>query len=132
MARRISWCVMGILDDSKNSYRKSSFKLTFGIEAIILVEVSLSSLRREPFDDKSNDESCKLDFDCLDEDREYALQRMNRQKMTKYHDQRVKLKRFNNGDLVLCRVIEAMKDPMQGKLNPTWEDPYKIIKYSKR
>ena len=75
---------------------ESLFKLTFGIEAVILVEVSLSSLRREPFDDKTNIESCKLDLDCLDVDREDALWRMNKQKMTKYHYQRVKLKRFNN------------------------------------
>lgn len=77
------------------------------------MEVSLSSLRRETFNEKTNKESCWLDLDCLDEVREEALQRMTKykQKMKKYHDQRVKLKRFNLGDLVLCRVIEATKDP---------------------
>ena len=42
-----------------------------------------------------------------------------KQKMKKYHNQRVKLRRFNLGELVLCRVIEATKDPAQGILNLT-------------
>ena len=52
-----------------------------------------------------------LDLDCLDKVKDDALRRMMRykQKMTKYHDQRVKLRRFNPRDLVLRRVIEAKK-----------------------
>ena len=85
------------------------------------MEVSLSSLRREPFDEKTNDESRRLDLDCLDEVREDALWRVTKykQKMIRYHDQRVKFKRFNIGDLVLHGVTESTKDPTQGKLNPT-------------
>ena len=73
MTRRTPWCVVGILDDSKNSIGETPFKLAFGIKALILVEVSLSSLNREPFDEKTNDESRRLDLDCLDEVREDAL-----------------------------------------------------------
>ena len=95
------------------------------------MEVGLSSLRKEPFDVETNEESCKLDLDFLDEVREDALQWMTKykQKMTNYHDQRVKLRRINLGDLVLRKVIEATKDPTQGKLNPTWEGPHKISEY---
>ena len=91
---------------------ETPFKLTFGIEVVIPMDVSLSNLRREPFDDETNDKSHKLDLDCFDEVREDALWRMtkHKQKMTKYHDQRVKLKRFNHGDKVLHRVTEATKD----------------------
>lgn len=97
------------------------FKLNFVIEATIPVEISLSSLRRETFNEKTNEVSHWLDLVCLDEVREEALQRMMKykQKMKKYHNQRVKLRRFNLGDLVLCRVIEATKDPAQGILNLT-------------
>lgn len=49
--------------------------------------------------------------------------------MTKYPDQRVKLKRINPGDLVLHKVTKATKNLAQGKLNPTREGPYKIINY---
>ena len=87
--------------------------LAFGTEAVIPVEVSLSSLRREPFDEKTNHKIRRLDFDYLDKIKDDALQRMMRykQKMTKYHDQRVKLRRFNPGDLMLHRITEATKDP---------------------
>ena len=52
---------------------ETPFKLAFGTKALVPVEVSLSSLRREPFDEKTNDESRRLDLDCLDEVREDAL-----------------------------------------------------------
>ena len=98
------------------------------------MEVSLSSFRREPFDEKINNEICKLDLYCLDEVREYALLTMTKymHKITKYHDQRVKLRWFDLGDLVLHRVIEATEDLTRGKYNPTWEGPYKIVRYSRR
>ena len=97
---------------AKTPIGETPFKLTFGIEIVIPVEVSLSNLKREPFDDKTNDKSHRLDLDFFDEVREDALWRMtkHKQKMTKYHDQRVKLKRFNHGDIVLHRVTEATKD----------------------
>lgn len=41
------------------------------------------------------------------------------EKMTKYYDQRVKLKRFELEDLVLRKVSQATKDLAQGKLGPT-------------
>ena len=51
---------------------ETPFKLAFGIEAIIPVEVGMPSLRRTCFDEHSNDEGLKLALDCLLEVREYA------------------------------------------------------------
>ena len=55
-----------------------------------------------------------------------------RQKMAKYYNRRVKLRRLEIGDLVLRKVSIATKDPNQGKLGPTWEGPYKVVHYSRR
>ena len=44
--------------------------------------------------------------------------------MANYYNKRVKLRRLNIGDLVLCKVTPATRDSAQGKLNPTWEGPY--------
>ena len=52
-------------------------------------------------------------------------------KMSKYYNKRVKLRRLNIGDLVLRKVTLATKDPTQGKLSPTWEEPYKVTHYSR-
>ena len=63
----------------------------------------MTSLKREFFDEQNNDEQLRLNLDCLDEVREQASQRMNKyqQRIAEYYNQRVKLKRFNIGDLVL-------------------------------
>ena len=79
------------------------FNLTYGTEAIIPVEVGLTGLKREFFNEHSNNDQLKLNLDCLDKVRDQASQRMTKyqQKMAKYYNQKVKLKRFHNGDLIL-------------------------------
>ena len=93
----------------------------YGTEAVIPVEIGLTSLKKEFFDEHSNNNQLKLNLDCLDKVRYPASQRMAKyqQKMAKYYNQRVKLKRFNIGDLVLRKVMPATKDLAQGKLGPT-------------
>ncbi|XP_065624014.1 G-type lectin S-receptor-like serine/threonine-protein kinase RKS1 [Quercus suber] len=52
--------------------------------------------------------------------------------MAKYYNQKVKLKRFNIGDLVLRKVTPVTKDPAQGKLGATWEGTYNVVHYSRQ
>ena len=82
------------------------FNLTYYTEVVIPIEIGLTSLRREFFDEQSNDDQLKLNLDCLDEVRGQASQRMIKyqKKMAEYYNQRVKLKRFNIGDFVLRKV----------------------------
>ena len=54
------------------------FNLTYGTEAVIPVEVGITSLRREFFDEQSNDDQLKLSQDYLDEVRDRASQRMTK------------------------------------------------------
>ena len=95
----------------------------YGTKAVIPVEVGLTSLRREFFDEQSNDDQLKQNLDCLDEVRDQASQRMAKyqQKIVEYYNRRVKLKRFNIRDLILRKVTPTTKDPTQGKIGPTWE-----------
>ena len=51
---------------------ETPFILTYGTETIILVEVELTSLRREFFDEQSNDDQLKKNLDFLDEVRDQA------------------------------------------------------------
>ena len=64
------------------------FNLTYGTEVVMLVKVGLTSLRREFFDEQSNDDQLKLNLDCLDEVRDHASQRMTKyqQKMAEYYN----------------------------------------------
>ena len=82
---------------------ETPFNLTYGTEAVIPVEIGLTSLKKEFFDEHSNDNQLKLNLDCLDEVRDQASQKMAKyqQKMAEHYNQRVKFKRFNIEDLVL-------------------------------
>ena len=55
---------------------ETPFNLTYGTEAVIPVEVGLISLRREFFDEQSNNDQLKQNLDFLDEVREHAAQKM--------------------------------------------------------
>ena len=88
------------------------FNLTYGTEAVILVEVGVTSIRREFFNEETNNEQLRTNLDCLDEIRDDVCKRMARyqQKMSGYYNQRVKIRRFNIGELVLRKVTLAMKN----------------------
>ena len=51
--------------------------------------------------------------------------------MAKYYNKKVKVRRFNTGDIVLRKVSQATKDLSQGKLRPAWEGPYEVIRHSR-
>ena len=55
---------------------ETPFNLSYDIEAVILVEIGLTSPRTELFDEHSNNDQLKLNLDYLDEVRDYASQRM--------------------------------------------------------
>ena len=55
---------------------ETPFNLTYDTEAVISVEVGLTSLKTKFFDEQSNEDQLKLNLDCLDEVRDHASQRM--------------------------------------------------------
>ena len=40
----------------------------------------------------------------------------HKEAMARYYNRKVKVRRFNTGDLILRKVSQATKDPSQGKL----------------
>uniref|UniRef100_A0A2N9J4D3 Uncharacterized protein n=1 Tax=Fagus sylvatica TaxID=28930 RepID=A0A2N9J4D3_FAGSY len=76
----------------------------------------------------------RTNLDLLDEARNQAeaKTRAYQQRMARYHDRRVKYMEFKVRDLVLRKVTLVTKDPTQGKLGPTWERPYRVIKFHRR
>ena len=92
---------------------------------MIPVKVGVTSTRRAAFSEEENDDKLRLNLDYLDEVREEASCRMTKyqRKMVEYYNKRVKLRQLDIGDLVLRKVTTTTKDPIQGKLGPTWEGP---------
>ena len=108
---------------------ETPFKLAYGSEAFITVEVHMANHRVMTYQVKDNEEQLRLCHDLIDEVRMDAEHRIVRYKtlMARQHDAMVSPRRFNIGDFVLKRVSLATKNPAQGKLGPNWEEPYKFI-----
>ena len=68
-------------------------------------------------------------MDLIDKVRDEALKQMEKYKgaMARYYNKKVKVRK----DLVLRKVSQVTKDSSQGKLGPTWEGPYQIIRHSR-
>ena len=96
---------------------ETPFRLTYGTEAVIPVEVGVTSIKREVVNKESKDDHLRINLDCLDEVREKATIRMTKyqQKMVDYYNKRVKLKRLDIGDFVLRKVTPITRDSAQGK-----------------
>uniref|UniRef100_A0A2N9H9Y5 Uncharacterized protein n=1 Tax=Fagus sylvatica TaxID=28930 RepID=A0A2N9H9Y5_FAGSY len=113
---------------------ETPFRLTYGTEAVIPVEIGLTTWRTNHYDEESNDVQLRSNLDLVDEvrDQAEARTRVYQQRMARYYDRRVKHREFKIGDLVLRKVTLATKDPTQGKLGPTWEGPYRVVKFHRR
>ena len=113
---------------------ETPFRLTYGTEAVIPIEVRVANTRRTTFSKEENDDKLRVNLDCLDEVRDKASSKMieYQWKMVEYYNKRVKLRQLDIGDLVLRKVTTTTKDPTQGKLGPAWEGPYRVVHYSRR
>ena len=103
--------------------------MTYGSEAVVPVEIGLTTLRTLTYDDQQNEEQLRLNLDLIDEVREMAETRMKRyqEKMAQHYNSKVKPRQLSIGDLVLRRVTLATRNPSEGKLGPNWEGPYTVI-----
>ncbi|XP_020240077.1 uncharacterized protein LOC109818937 [Cajanus cajan] len=113
----------------QSSTKETPFRLTYGTDAMIPVEVGEPSLRRTQFDEDSNRETLNVEMDLVDEAREQALVNMEacRTRLAKKIRTKVKPREFQAGDLVWRVTGEARKDKAQGKLAPNWDSPFRIM-----
>ena len=102
--------------------------MTYGAEAVILLETGFPMTRTSSFNPKDNDEQLTRSLDLIEEKRENEMVQLAyyQQKLKQGYDANVKLRPLTPGDLVLCKVVGAAKNPAWGKLGPNWEGPYLI------
>ena len=103
--------------------------MTYGSEAVVPVEIGLTTLQTSTYDNQQHEEQLRLNLDLIDEVKGTAETRLKRyqEKMARLYNSRVKPRQFSIGDLVLRKVTLATKDPSEGKLGPNWEGPYKVV-----
>ena len=82
---------------------ETPFRLAYGSEVVILVEVGLTSFWVESYDENKNEEATRLQLDLVDEVRMTAEQRMARYQnlMAKHYNSNVRRKDFQVGNFVL-------------------------------
>jgi hypothetical protein len=108
------------------------YSLVFGGEAVLPLEVQITSLRVATHENLSEEKSAQLRLDELERlegKRLQALQNLEayQARMSRAFDKRVKRRSFKQGDLVLA-VIRPMNITrrMKGKFEPKWEGPFVV------
>ena len=104
----------------KSATQETPFGLTFGIEAVVPVEIGLKSPRIELASVEHNEETLRLNLDLLDEKRDQVQKCTEdyQRKTTRYYDQKVKPRSYKVGDLVLKKLLPVRKILTHGKLGP--------------
>ena len=99
------------------------FSMTYEAEAIIPLETGFPTSRTSSFNLNDNDEQLTKSLDLIEEKRENAMVQLAyyQQKLKQGYNANVKLRPLTPGDLVLHKVVDAGKNPAQGKLGPNWE-----------
>ena len=112
----------------RRSTGETPFSMTYGAKAVIPLETGFPTTRTSSFNPKNNDEQLTRSLDLIEEKRENAMVQLAyyQQKLKQSYDVNVKLRPLAPGDLVLRKVVGAVKNQSWGKLGPNWEGPYRI------
>ena len=112
----------------RRSIGETPFSMSYGAEAIILIETGFSILRIQSFNPNDNDELLERSLDLIEERRESAMVQLAyyQHKLKQGYNAKVKLRLLEPGDLVLRKVLGTAKNLAWGKLGPNWEGPYRI------
>ena len=102
--------------------------MTYGVEAVIPLEIRFPTLRSNSFIPSKNDELLGKSLDLIEKWKESAMVQLAyyQNKLKQRYDVNVKLRSLAVGDLVLRKVLGMARNPAWGKLGPNWEGPYRI------
>ncbi|XP_072064377.1 uncharacterized protein [Arachis hypogaea] len=102
---------------------ETPFRLTYGVEAVIPVEIGDPSARKTV---GGNDEEAERDL--IDEERNIAHVRelALKQRISLRYNHGIIKREFAPDNLVLRRNDIGTSTPGEGKLTPNWEGPYRI------
>nr|KYP63946.1 hypothetical protein KK1_018533 [Cajanus cajan] len=109
-------------------FGETPFRMAYGSDAMIPVEIGEPSFRRTHFDEANNEAELRTNLDAIEEVRDRALvvAEATKQRYKRRFDSKVKPRAFREGDLVWRATGEARKDPKQGKLAPNWDGPFRV------
>nr|KYP53981.1 Pol polyprotein [Cajanus cajan] len=109
--------------------QETPYRLTYGSEAMIPVEVGEPSHRRLTFDESQNKMQLAIDLDLIEETRECARVHEEACKLraARRYNSKLKPRCFREGDLVWRATGDARRDTSAGKFAANWEGPFRIL-----
>nr|KYP38265.1 Gypsy retrotransposon integrase-like protein 1 [Cajanus cajan] len=112
----------------QSTTQETPFRLVYGSDAMIPVEIGEPSFRRDHFNEANNEAELRTSLDVVEEIRDRALivAEATKQRYKRRFDSKVKPREFRQGDLVWRATGDARKDPRQGKFAPNWDGPFRI------
>ena len=113
----------------RSSTGETPFRLMYGMDAVIPVEIGSPSYRVfGNLDPEVNNINARICLDLLEERREQAsiVSKALKQRIAGYHNRHVRPRKFSIGDLVLRRADIDKGNQGTGKLGPNWEGPYQV------
>ncbi|RDX61476.1 Tf2-11, partial [Mucuna pruriens] len=110
---------------------ETPFRLTYGSEAVIPVEIGEPSPKTTLFEPTANEDELRANLDLLQETREIAhiKEYAVKMRMARKYDRRVAYRDFQEGDLVLRKTTLGAE---KNKLTPKWEGPFRIAEKTDR
>ncbi|XP_074346549.1 uncharacterized protein LOC141685339 [Apium graveolens] len=127
-AKELPWVLWAYRTTPRSSTGETPFRLASGTDALVPVEVGLESYINKVYNVEINNFGLRANVDLLEEEREVAHKRNIKYLLqaAQYYDLGIKKRSFSIGDFVL-RELAASIPTRQGKLQPNWEGPYKMI-----
>ncbi|XP_071695399.1 uncharacterized protein [Rutidosis leptorrhynchoides] len=118
------------MDNAKSLIETSS--MPSRQESVLPTEIAIPTERTLSFIQDWNARDLRTNLDLLEERREMAAahEAINKQRIARYYDKRVRLITYAVGDLV-WRDNQESRIEDTGKLGPNWEGPYRVIGISK-
>ena len=107
---------------------ETPFRMVYGTEAVLPLEISMGSARVQHFSPQSSEEGLKANIDLIEETRSKAQFKVAQyqQKKASYFNSKVKTREFQVNSLVL-REAAASMPAKASKMSAPWEGPYKVI-----
>lgn len=114
----------------RTSTGATPFSLVYGTDAVLPIEVELPSLRvlREAKLDEAEWVQDRFDqLNLIDEKRLTTMchGQLYQKRMKKAFDKKVRIREFQQGELVLKKILPVHKD-MRGKWMPNYDDPFVV------
>ena len=128
----LPFALHGYRTSVRTSTGATPFSLVYGMDAVLPIEVEIPSMRVLMETKLDEAEWVRVRFEQLNLIEEKRLSalchgQLYQRRMKKAFDKKIRLREFEEGDLVLKKILPAVKD-LRGKWAPNYEGPYIVKK----